>query len=96
MAIGFGGLAYEMTLFSEGFQRRFVINPCSLGFFFSLALTIMTILFPFLLTFSASTGSFWSKVSVGVEHPDVNFNGDFYLETLFVDSEDQFSRSMAY
>ncbi len=56
-----GGRPWKVTLFHEFYERKYVANGCSWGNLFVLFTLAVTIVLPFLLTFS--TGSKYNNAS---------------------------------
>ena len=53
-----GGLFPSIPLYRDFYERRFVVSKCSFAYLFMIAISILCVLLPFVLTFT--TGSkFW-------------------------------------
>jgi len=57
----------RITIHSDFYYRHFHAKRCSLGYFFSLAVSLLVLILPFLTTFG--TGTFWPKVDQSLEQP---------------------------
>jgi hypothetical protein len=79
--MAFGRKSSKITLYTQYYERVFVAHFCSWASMFTLAITLLIIILPFLLTFS--TKNFWLKTNSYQEHPSVTYNHKLYTQCLF-------------
>ena len=75
-----------VSFFSENYYIYHYSNSCSLAFIFMVIFIVFSILLPFFTNFSPLE-KFWMPNTVFIDHPIVQFNGNFLIELTNSESE---------
>ena len=75
-----------VSFFSENYYIYHYSNSCSLAFIFMVIFIVFSILLPFFTNFSPLE-KFWMPNTVFIDHPIVQFNGNFLIELTISESE---------
>ena len=75
-----------VSFFSENYYIYHYSNSCSLAFIFMVIFIVFSILLPFFTNFSPLE-KFWMPNTVFIDHPIVQFNGNFLIELTYSESK---------